>query len=275
MKIIKITLSLLLFSTLSFSQEIDRATMKCAYQYVWQNDTITKKTKDDILILQIGKYASKCLSYYSNQVDSLSALPNGDKKIGKMIDDAMKNGDFMKGYYPHKRMKTYVYKNYPKGKVTITDGLSLQDYVYEDVLNAQEWQITTEEKNILGYTCQRANCNFRGRYWTAWFAVDIPVSDGPWKFSGLPGLIMEVYDWGDQHHFTITGLQHTSDEPIFFSPTDNGNMKFEKTNRISFLRAKRKYLMDMNGYIQMETGIDLSRGNVGKVMRYDLIERDY
>lgn len=191
-----------------------------------------------------------------------------------MINDAISNGDFMKGNYPHKRMRTYVYKNYPRGKITVTDGLSLQDYIYEDILNAQQWRITDDEKMILGYTCQKADCYFRGRYWTAWFAVDIPVNDGPWKFGGLPGLIMEVYDLGDQHHFTISGLQQTSDEPIFFSPTDNGNMKFEKTNRLPFLRAK-KYIMDVNGYIQLEIGIDLSRGTVGKVMRYDLIERDY
>jgi len=33
--------------------------------------------------------------------------------------------------------------------------------------------------------------------------------------------------------------------------------------------------MDLNGYIQMETGIDLSQGKLQKVMRYDLLERDY
>ena len=66
-----------------------------------------------MIVLQIGRTVSKCLSYYSNQVDSLSALPNEDKIIGRMINKAMENGDFMKGNYPHKRMKTYVYKNYP------------------------------------------------------------------------------------------------------------------------------------------------------------------
>lgn len=203
----------------AFSQKIDQARLKCYYQYEFQKDTIQNKTNNDILVLMIGSEISKCLSHYSNQIDSLNSLPNGDKIMGKMIDIAMKNGDFIKGNYPHKRMKTYIYKNFPKGKVTVTDGLSLQDYIYEDELNPQVWEIKDSIRTILGYTCQMATCNFRGRHWTAWFAPEIPVSDGPWKFSGLPGLIFEVKDAGSQYVFTIYGIQKVENEPIYFSET--------------------------------------------------------
>ena len=254
---------------------LDRAYMKCLYRYVYLNDTLTGKTKDDLLILQIGKSISKFFSHYSNQVDSLSALPNGDMIIGKMIDDAMNSGEFMRGNYPHKRLKTYIYKNYPEGRMTVTDGLILQDYRYVDSLHAQTWTMGDSTREVLGYTCQQATANFRGRRWTAWFATDIPVSDGPWKLGGLPGLILEAYDEGQQHVFTAVGLERVKDEPIIFNRSFVGNQKFEQTNRLEFLRSKKKSLMDLNGYIQMETGIDLSQGNPQKVMRYDLLERDY
>ena len=249
--------------------------LKCHYQYLWQDDTLTGKTRDDLIVLQIGQNISKSYSYYSNQVDSLMALPNGDKIAGKMISDAMKSGDFMKGNYPHKRMKAYIYKNHSERKTTVTDGLSLQDFIYEDELNVQNWQFTDSTKTILDYPCQMATCDFRGRQWTAWFALDVPINDGPWKFGGLPGLIMEVYDRSNQYHFTIIGLQKVEDEPIIFSETYVGSKKFEKTNRLGFLKSQKKYLMDMNGYIQMETGIDLSGGQPAKIMRYDLMELDY
>lgn len=84
-----------------------------------------------------------------------------------------------------------------------------------------------------------------------------------------------MYDCGSQYHFTIIGLQWVDNEPIIFSETYVGSKKFEKTNRIDFLKAQKKYLMDINGYIQMETGIDLSGGQPAQIMRYDLIERDY
>ena len=254
---------------------LDRAYMKCLYRYVYLNDTLTGKTKDDLLILQIGKSISKCFSHYSNQVDSLSALPNGDMIIGKMIDDAMNSGEFMRGNYPHKRLKTYIYKNYPEGRMTVTDGLILQDYCYVDSLHTQIWTMGDSTREVLGYTCQQATADFRGRHWTAWFATDIPVSDGPWKLGGLPGLILEAYDEGQQHVFTAVGLERVKDEPIIFNRSFGDNQKFEQTNRLEFLRSKKKSLMDLNGYIQMETGIDLSQGKPQKVMRYDLLERDY
>ena len=276
----KIVVYLLLLASLAVQAVardplIDRAYMKCLYRYVYLNDTLTGKTKDDLLILQIGKSISKCFSHYSNQVDSLSALPNGDMIIGKMIDDAMNSGEFMRGNYPHKRLKTYIYKNYPEGRMTVTDVLILQDYRYVDSLHAQTWTMGDSTREVLGYTCQQATADFRGRRWTAWFATDIPVSNGPWKLGGLPGLILQAYDEGQQHVFTAVGLERVKDEPIIFNRSFGGNHRFEQTNRLEFLRSKKKSLMDLNGYIQMETGIDLSQGKPQKVMRYDLLERDY
>ena len=75
--------------------------------------------------------------------------------------------------------------------------------------------------------------------------------------------------------FTIVGLQKVENEPIYFSETYVGSKRFEKTNRIEFLKAKKAALMNLNGYIEMETGIDLSGGNPSKIMRYDLLELDY
>lgn len=264
-----------IFSSNNAQETLDYAYLKCQYKYIWQNDTLENKQRDDLLILQVGEKLSKSYSYYSDQVDSLFTTSGYEKKFWTMFKDAVDKEGYSSSNYPHKRMKAYVYKNYPQGKMTVTDGLALQDYVYEDDLNAQDWQILDSIKTILNYSCQKAECNFRGRQWTAWFASDIPVSDGPWKFSGLPGLIMEVYDRGQQYYFSIIGLQKVENEQIEFSKTYVGSKKFEKTKRKDFLNAKKKYLMDMSGYIELETGIDLGSNTSQKVMRYDLLELDY
>jgi GLPGLI family protein len=277
-----IKILLILSSTMAFSiccnaqKTLDNAYLRCTYDFVYLKDTLSnKKTDKDILYLQIGQEYSKCFSYYSYQVDSLQETPRYESTFWTIFKNAMDKEGSTSSNYPHKRMKTYVYKNYPKGKITVTDGLSLQDYVYEDDLNAQDWQIQDSIKNILGYPCQKAKCNFRGRQWTVWFASDIPVSDGPWKLGGLPGLIMEAFDKGMQYHFTIIGLQKVEGEPIVFSNTHVGSNRFEKTSRKDFLKAQKRYLMDMNGYIELETGIDLASNTSQKIMRYDLLEVDY
>lgn len=268
----------LLISPYSFSQkneiEIDKAYIKCQYKHTWQFDTLENIVRDDLLILQIGKNISKCYSYYTFQSDSLIKTGNFNKVFRESFSKAVAKDGINATNFPHKRMGTYVYKNYPAGKMTITDGVNRQNYIYEDDLNTQNWQISDSTKSILDYPCQMAESDFRGRHWTAWFAPDIPVSDGPWKFGGLPGLIMEVYDRGQQYHFTIIGLEKVNDIPIVFTYFKD-RAKYEKTGRKDFLKARKRYLMDMSGYIEMETGIDLSDGTPAKVMRYDLIERDY
>lgn len=274
----KLIFILLFFTSSLFSQnKLDAAWLKSSYSYTYQKDTIRKIQNDDLLILQIGKNISKCYSYYTYQSDSLRSSKDGEKIWRQLFKKAIVDakGEIPNSGFPYKRMRTCVYKNYPQGKMTITDGISIQDYIYEDTLNPQIWQIEDSIKIILGYSCQKAKCNFRDRQWTAWFTSEIPVSNGPWKFGGLPGLIMEVYDREDQHHFTISGLQKVKDEPIVFSSTSVGNKKFEKTNRKTFLKAERNYLMDVSGHIELETGINFGKDDTPRELQYDLIERDY
>ena len=253
---------------------IDRAHMKCLYRYVYTFDTLKNELRDDLLILQIGKEVSKCYSYYTFQCDSLRRTPDGAKVWSELFRRAIEK-DGIYGDFPHVRMSTYVYKNYPTGQMTITDRISLQDYCYVDSLHTQTWTMGDSTREVLGYTCQQATANFRGRHWTAWFATDIPVSDGPWKLGGLPGLILEAYDEGQQHVFTAVGLERVKDEPIIFNRSFGDNQRFEPTNRLEFLRMERRFLMDSNSFIQMETGIDLLGDEPNQVMRYDLLERDY
>ena len=253
---------------------IDRAHMKCLYRYVYTFDTLKNELRDDLLILQIGKEVSKCYSYYTFQCDSLRRTPDGAKVWSELFRRATEK-DGIYGDFPHVRMSTYVYKNYPTGQMTITDRISSQDYCYVDSLHTQTWTMGDSTREVLGYTCQQATADFRGRRWTAWFAMDIPVSDGPWKLGGLPGLILEAYDEGQQHVFTAVGLERVKDEPIIFNQQDGRNRRFEPTNRLDFLRMERRFLMDSNSFIQMETGIDLLGDEPNRVIRYDLLERDY
>ena len=253
---------------------IDRAHMKCLYRYVYTFDTLKNELRDDLLILQIGKEVSKCYSYYTFQCDSLRRTPDGAKVWSELFRRAIEK-DGIYGDFPHVRMSTYVYKNYPTGQMTITDRISSQGYCYVDSLHTQTWAMGDSTREMLGYTCQQATADFRGRRWTAWFTTDIPVSDGPWKLGGLPGLILKAYDEGQQHVFTAVGLERVKDEPIIFNQQDGRNRRFEPTNRLDFLRMERRFLMDSNSFIQMETGIDLLGDEPNQVMRYDLLERDY
>jgi GLPGLI family protein len=95
-----------------------------------------------------------------------------------------------------------VYKDFTQRRFFSPNKLTLamgggkaHNYIVEDQSINFGWQITEERKNIGGYECIKAVSQpFRGRVYEAWFAPAIPVSDGPWKLSGLPGLILEAKD---------------------------------------------------------------------------------
>ena len=65
---------------------------------------------------------------------------------------------------------------------------------YTEPWPLMQWTLADEQQTILGHRCQKTTCRFRGRDFVAWFAADVPIKGGPWKFGGLPGCILKVYD---------------------------------------------------------------------------------
>ncbi|RTZ46750.1 GLPGLI family protein [Chryseobacterium arthrosphaerae] len=69
--------------------------------------------------------------------------------------------------------------------------------------DTQTWQLTNENKKVKDLTLQKATTQYGGRNWTAWFSKEIPFQDGPYKFHGLPGLIVELYDDKNNYKFEL------------------------------------------------------------------------
>lgn len=108
-----------------------------------------------------------------------------------------------------------IYKNYPDGEMTITDQLFLGDlYEYKEKLYPFEWEILDDMAYIEGYLCQKAICNFGGRTWKAWFTNELPFNDGPYKFGGLPGLIMNMSDTQDHYRFEFLSIETLPEQTV-------------------------------------------------------------
>lgn len=114
------------------------------------------------------------------------------------------------------RYGSFIYKNYPAGKVTETEYFEMQDWLYEEDWEKPEWEISDDTKEIMGYQCFKATADYRGRRWTAWFAPEIPVQDGPWKLCGLPGLILEAGDSHNEYHFVANALKQNGIADVGF-----------------------------------------------------------
>lgn len=79
------------------------------------------------------------------------------------------------------------------------------------------WKISNETKQVQNYTLQKATTKFGGRNWIAWFNKDIPFNEGPFKFSGLPGLVFEISDINKNFIYQLIKSQELPET----YPTDN------------------------------------------------------
>lgn len=93
---------------------------------------------------------------------------------------------------PRRDGSYYVVKSMPDNKLLHYDSAGMDKYFYEEQPGEWNWEIGGAVKGILGYECIEATTEFHGRKWTAWFAPEVPVQNGPWKLGGLPGLILEA-----------------------------------------------------------------------------------
>ena len=57
------------------------------------------------------------------------------------------------------------------------------------------WQLHSHTIVEDQYTLQKATTTFGGRrVWVAWFSKDVNVSEDPYKFRRLPGVIFQIED---------------------------------------------------------------------------------
>ena len=196
----------------------------------------------DLLLLQAGGKVTKFFSYKTLQRDSLLRITPAEQVLANV-------GNFKGG------LEAVVFQNYPAGEMTCTDKISRDNMLYTEPLPAIDWELTDGERTIVGYACRRARCTFRGRSYEAWYAPEIAVSCGPWKFGGLPGLILAIRDHAGVLDLEATGVEQRV-EPIRM--TDRNYMK---TNRKKYLDLKQKVMTDPVGYLTGSSNVRMTIKN--------------
>ncbi|MDR0395421.1 MAG: GLPGLI family protein [Tannerella sp.] len=191
---------------------LDSSKYRVYYSLEFVKDTLIQGEKSEcITLLQIGSKYNRFIDYGTLRQDSVfDALVKSGRGFSDILAQSMSIGRTAK-------FKTVILKNYPSVMsytVQNTVGSSKYNYVDRDI--ALNWKLEDEEKEIEGYKCMKATCEYRGRSYVAWYALQIALSEGPYVFSGLPGLIMEIYDLKQHFHFTIAGFTQIKDyDPIY------------------------------------------------------------
>ena len=107
----------------------------------------------------------------------------------------------------------FIYKN-SDSELLFADNFQIGRLKYFENLKGLNWQIKKEKKYIDDYLCQKAELNYGGRKFIAWFNSAIPINEGPYKFKNLPGLIFEVYDTNNYFNFKLVQIKNTEQRII-------------------------------------------------------------
>ena len=178
------------------------------YEYKFVSDSTKKDVvASEMMFLDITKNSSK---YYSREVYVQDSIMRAD--LEKQMKAGVSNFSIKRNDAKGK-VRYRVTKDYQKNKTYLNVRIGSDSYkVLED--RALDWKILPEKEKIGNWEAQKATTEFGGRKWTAWFCEEIPLSDGPYKFKGLPGLIVKISDADNSHVMELKGSTK------FASPTE-------------------------------------------------------
>lgn len=166
-------------------------------------------------------------------------VPSQDS-IMKVEVEAMQKSGVYKDMSKTIKMPKFNYKiekTYPDMKVTFSDMISTKKIGYVDPTKFN-WKILPDKSKIGDYTAQKATTEFGGRQWTAWFTTDLPFPDGPYKFHGLPGLIVKLEDADKNYTWELKGNKKVNNySEVSFAESMSNKMGMN-SNLIIVDRAK-------------------------------------
>ncbi len=189
------------------AQKTDTARMLVHYKFTWVKDTTNRAAAyTENMVLYVGQSAGAYRSYdgvvanaqfKKAYAEAAAASPDGNVRINRMGVGT--------------RVEYYQFPN--EKKLFTKDQVLVNSYLIDGPMPAIDWKTNGDTATFGGLHCQKATCHFKGRDYTAWFCPDLPVHIGPWKLSGLPGVIVDARDAKNEVVFKFDGVEKANLTP--------------------------------------------------------------
>lgn len=219
---------LLFFIYSSFSaQNSEVSTINKVITYTLKylpDSTVTNYHLEENFILQINSKNESCFISENNlrARQAFSSTPSFSMSLG-----GIPRTKFLYAIYNFEDTLHY-YENVFFNKISYEENLKL------------DWRIIEEKKKIGDYWCYKATTQYGGRDWEAWFSPDIPIFKGPYKFSGLPGLIVEIYDSRKHYNFALLNVSVVNTPEKLFDI--NAYKNYVKITRAEYFKIRKQAL---------------------------------
>jgi GLPGLI family protein len=161
------------------------------------------------------------------------------------------------------QIKRKYYTNLQSKEILFIEGIAYLEILTRDTINIV-WELHEEQKRIGEFNCLKATTNFKKNNYIAWFTTEIPFSFGPWKFNGLPGIILEISDETNFYQIIATKIRLEKSQ---FSLSEK---------LVEFIKPKPKTMVEYN-YLKKREDEDIYNLLISKAGRetYLKITTDY
>ena len=240
-----------IFSTFTFAQNTKSSLLKVEYN---EYRSYTPK----IINIDLGKLiVSNEYSYYSSTIikkerkedlkdDESIGINNIEDKLSEIIINRKEN-------ILIERIEENIFLK--------------KKYAVSESLPKMTWKLTNETKKIKNYTCKKATTIFRGRSYEVWYTEKIPISIGPWKFNGLPGLILSVQDKEGIYKWEVKSISY----PYVNTKLDINSLIKENTKfkKISFKDFDKTRIDAIKSKIQTIKARNSDRSGMNATFEYN------
>ena len=191
---------------------------KIVYRHCHQFDT-TKILSDTFGVEAILIGNSKFSNYSLNKANSILEAKATAEYRAKADSLSKLNTQTTKAIvtklgFPNDSIGTIVFHDKINDSVFVRAKMPKEYVITTEFTPQISWSIVEEYRLIQNHACQKAVASFRGRKYTAWFTKEIAIADGPWKFFGLPGLIMDIYDAKGQVKIYVSKIEFPTKEEV-------------------------------------------------------------
>lgn len=223
--------TILLISNSGSGQVIDSARIKCLYKLTYVvNIEKPQNRHTELMTLFVGSRMSYFFSHTKFLQDSMLEVNLQKGSVEEYLKNPTQRNLFGISS-PYFRGQYYI--GFPEDKITVIDQIGKTKFIYHEEQEKMLWKIYKDTITINGYKCQKAGISFKGRNYEAWFTEEIPISAGPFKFNGLPGLIIKIGDVGSNYLYECVNVEMLGS----FRPIIYESENCIKTTRTDFRKA--------------------------------------
>jgi GLPGLI family protein len=210
------------------------------YEFEYQPDSLNPKSKKvfEPYLLFFNERQSYFISSYRLNLDTILYNKVSITDMGRLMK------------LPKASSNKRIFNTTEQKSLSLFDEIIGKLYFIKDTFQLK-WTLLNESDTIGELKVKKATTRFRGRNYIAWYCEDLPFPFGPYKFSGLPGFIIQIHDSQNYISYSLTSFKKTEPKNLIIKCEANATAISKK----EFETLNDNYLENPIPYMESEGAV--------------------